>query len=138
MRKDYEKLFTHLKPAEPPAGLFDKIVLAIEREQQLQRAKWIVFGFLGLMITSIGAAPFSWSMLAGQIESSGVLYFLSTVTSDAALFLALWKDAGLAILESLPIIGITIFAINMSLILFTIRLFLHRRRLLIGYIIQSI
>ena len=138
MRKDYEKLFTHLKPAEPPAGLFDRIILAIEREQQLQRTKRIVFSFLGLTIISIGATPFSWSMLAGQIESSGVLYFLSTVTSDAALFLALWKDAGLAILESLPIIGITIFAINMSLILFTIRLFLHRRRLLIGYIIQSI
>lgn len=138
MRKDYEKLFTHLKPAEPPAGLFDRIILAIEREQQLQRTKRIVFSFLGLTIISIGATPFSWSMLAGQIESSGVLYFLSTVTSDAALFLALWKDAGLAILESLPIIGITIFAINMALILFTIRLFLHRRRLLIGYIIQSI
>ena len=138
MRKDYEKLFTQLKPKEPPAGLFDKIILAIDREQQLQRTKRIVFSFLGLTVISIVTAPFSWSMLVGQIESSGILYFLSTMTSDAVISLSLWKDTGLAILESLPIMGITIFAINMALILFTIRLFLHRRRLLIGYIVQGI
>ena len=138
MRKDYEKLFTQLKPKEPPAGLFDKIILAIDREQQLQRTKWIVFSFLGLTVISIVAAPFSWSMLVGQIENSGILYFLSTMTSDAVLSLSLWKDTGLAILESLPIMGITIFTINMALILFTIRLFLYRRRLLIGYIVQGI
>ena len=138
MRKDYEKLFTYLKPAEPSAGLFDKIVLAIDREQQFQQTKRIVFSFLGLTIISIVAAPFSWSMLAGQIESSGILYFLSAITSNVVLSSALWKDTGLAILESLPIASITIFVINMALILFTIRLFLHRRRLLIGYIMQGI
>lgn len=138
MKQDFEKLFSHLKPTEPPAGLFDRIILAIKREQELQHTRRLVFGFLGLLIISLVVIPFSWTILADQIESSGILYFVSAATSDFNVFLVLWQDLALTILESLPVIGITIFTINMILAVFTLRLFLYKKRLLVGYLLQSI
>jgi hypothetical protein len=137
MKQDFEELFTHLKPEEPPAGLFERIVLAIKREQELQHTKRLLFGFLFLLVVSFIATPLSWLILINQIESSGISYFISTALSDFGTFLILWKDFSLAILESLPITGMMIFAISLGVSIFTLRLFLHRKRLLLGYLMQS-
>jgi len=137
MRKDYEKLFTHLKPAEPSVGLFDRIVLAIQREKELRKTKRLLFGFLFLLVVSSIATPLSWTMLINQIESSGISYFVSTALSDFGTFLLLWKDFTLAILESLPLTGMMVFGISLGMAVFTLRLFLYRKRLLLGYLMQS-
>lgn len=136
MRKDYEQLFSHLEPQEPVAGLFDRIILAIKREQELQHTKRLLFGFLFLLVASFITIPLSWIMLASQAENSGILYFVSAAVSDFRTFLALWQDFGLAILESLPILGIAAFVISIGLALFTLRLFLYKKRLLLGYLIR--
>lgn len=122
---------------EPPKGLFDRIILAIKREQELQHTRRLVFGFAGLLIVSFAAVPFSWTMLVSQVESSGILYFISTAISDFGTFLILWQDFGLAILESLPLIGIVAFTISIGMALFTLRLFLYKKRLLLGYLIKN-
>jgi len=137
MRKDYERLFSHLELKEPPAGLFDRIILAIKREQELQHTKRLLFGFLFLSVVSFIATPLSWSILINQIESSGISYFISTALSDFGTFVVLWKDFSLAILESLPITGMMIFAISLGVSIFTLRLFLYRKRLLLGYLINN-
>ena len=134
MKQDFEKLFSHLKPAEPPAGLFDRIILAIKREQELRHTRRLVFGFAGLLVISFIAIPFSWTLLVNQIESSGISYFVSTAVNDLGTFLALWKDFSLAILESLPLAGIIVFAASLGMAVFTLRLFLYRKRLLLGYL----
>ncbi|MFH0791758.1 MAG: hypothetical protein V1905_00895 [bacterium] len=138
MRKDYEKLFTHLAPPEPPAGLFDRIILAIKREQELRNTKRLAFGFLAILVVSLTAAPFSWSLFAGQIYNSGMLQFIEVALSDIGAFLTSWQEFSLAIAESLPIMGITIFTVNMILAVFTIRLFLYKKRLLVGYLLRGV
>jgi len=137
MRKDYEKLFTHIDPPEPPAGLLDKILLAIKREQELRNSKRLAFGFLALLAISLTAAPFSWSFFTGQMSESGVLQFMSIAINDLGIFLALWPDSFLAVAESLPVMSLALFAINMILAVFTLRLFLHRKRKLIGYFLHG-
>ena len=137
MRKDYEKLFTNLEPKEPPICLFDRIILAIKREQELRHTKRLLFGFLSLLLVSLIAMPFSGTMLVTQIGNSGILYFISTAASDFGSFLALWQDFGLAILESLPLMGIMVFAISLGISIFTLRLFLYKKRLLLNYLTQS-
>ena len=137
MRQDFEKLFSQIEPAEPPAGLFDRIILAIKQEQELRHTKRLLFSFLFLLVCSFIATPFSWTMFVNQVESSGISYYVSTAIGDFGTFLLLWKDFSLAILESLPIMGIVVFTVNMALILFTVRLFLYRKRLLLGYLGQG-
>lgn len=134
MRKDHEKFFSHFEPQEPPTGLFDRIILVIKREQELQHTKKLLFGFLFLLVASLIATPLSWTILASQAENSGILYFISAAISDFGTFLTLWQDFGLAILESLPITGITAFALSIGMALFTILLFLYKKRLLLNYI----
>jgi hypothetical protein len=137
MRQDFEKLFSHLKPAEPPAGLFDRIIMAIKREQELRQTKRLLFGFLFLLVTSLIMTPLSWTILVSQVENSGILYFVSAAVSDFGTFLFLWQDFGLAILGSLPIMGIVVFTISIGVALFTLRLFLYKKRLLVGYLMHS-
>lgn len=137
MRKDYEKLFTHLTPPEPPAGLFDRIILAIKREQELRNTKRLVFGFLALLVVSLTTVPFSWGLVAGQMQDSGVIQFVQVALRDIGTFLASWQEFSLAIAESLPVMGIAIFTINMILAVFTIRLFLYKKRLLVGYLLHA-
>lgn len=136
--KDYGQLFAYLKPAEPPAGLFNRIIFAIKREQELRQTKKLLFGFLSLLAASFIATALSWTMLANQAESSGIFYFISAAFSDLGAFFALWQDFGLAILESLPLTGIIAFAASLGMSVFTLRLFLHKKRLLLGYLTRGI
>lgn len=137
MRRDFEKLFSHLKSAELPGSLFDRIILAIKREQELQQTKRLLFSFLFLLIVSLIATPFSWAMLSSQAKSSGIIYFISTAVNNFGTFLTLWQDFGLAIAESLPVVGITVFVLNLILVIFAIRLFLYKKRLLVGYLLHK-
>lgn len=137
MRKDYEKLFTHLEPPDPPAGLFDRILLAIKREQELRSTKRLAFGFLALLILSLSAAPFSTAMLTEQVANSGILYFIGTALNGLGDSLIVWQDFALAVAESLPVMGIALFVINIIAAVFTLRLFLHRKRLLLGYFMHG-
>jgi len=138
MRKNHKPFFSYLEPPEPSAGLFDRIILAIRREQELRNTKKLVFGFLVLLIVSFAAAPFSWTLLTGQIQDSGMLQFIEVALSDLGAFFVSWQDFSLAIAESLPIMGITIFIVNMILAVFTIRLFLYKKRLLVGYLLHGV
>ena len=137
MPKDLGKLFSYLKLVEPPADLFDKIILAIKREQELRQTRRLLFSFLFLLVVSLIATPFSFIMLRNQIKNSGISYLISTAVSDFGTFLIVWKDFILAILESLPIAGMIVFAISAGVVLFTLRLFLYKKRLLFGYLVQS-
>ena len=130
--------FVVLLYMEPPTGLFDRIILAIKREQELRNTKRLVFSFLALLAVSLTAAPFSWVFFSGQMAESGVLQFMSIAVNDFATFLALWPDSIMAVAESLPVMGITIFTINMILAAFTLRLFLYKKRLLVGYLLHGV
>ena len=110
---------------ESSTGLFDRIILAIKREQELRRTRKLAFGFLALLVISFTATPFSWTLFAGQIQDSGMLQFVGVALSDLAALFASWQDFGLAIAESLPVMGIAIFTVNMILAVFTLRLFLY-------------
>ena len=130
--------FVVLLYMEPPTGLFDRIILAIKREQELRNTKRLVFSFLALLAVSLTAAPFSWMFFSGQMAQSGILQFMSIAVNDLGTFLALWPDSVMAVAESLPVMGIMIFAINMILAAFTLRLFLYKKRLLVGYLLHGV
>jgi len=138
VRKDYEKLFAHFQPEQAPTGLFNKIILAIKQEQERQQSKRLLFGWLSLFMVSLILTPFSWIMLADQAKSSGIIYLISTAMSDFHTFLIFWKDFSLAILESLPLLGMIAFILSLSFALFTIRLFLYKRGLLLRYFLFNL
>jgi hypothetical protein len=128
MKKDNKNFLDRL--SEPPSGLFDRIILAIKREQQLEKTKRLLFGFLLLFFISLIATPFSYRMLVSQAKNSGTFYFISTAVSDFEIFLAFWKDFSLAILEVLPVTEIMFFSICLGISIFTLRLFVKNKNLI--------
>jgi hypothetical protein len=137
MRQDYEKLFSRLESVEPPKGLFDRIILAIRRERELKQRRGLLFEFVFLLVISLVATPFSLMVLINQAASSGISYYISAAASDLGTFFALWQDFGLAILESLPIAGLAAFVLSVGVALFTLRLFLRKKRFLVSYLLHS-
>ncbi len=131
---NYEKLFSHLKAMEPPIGFFNKVLLAIRREQEQKQTRKILFAFLFLLIVSLIITPLSLTVFIHQIEDSGIVYFISAAVDDLAVFIALWQDFSLAILESLPIMGLLIFTFSLGVSLFTLRLFFCKKKILINYL----
>lgn len=133
MRRCYQKF-----QLEPPAGLFDRIIRAIEREQGLRQARRLLFGFFALLVVSLISTPFSLLLLVGQIKSSGVFYYFSAAIGNFGLFWALWQEFCLAILESLPVIALAVFAASFAILLFTVRLFLYKKKLLLEYLLRTL
>jgi len=126
------------EPKEPPAGLFDRIIFAIKRERELRQTRKILFGFLALLAVSLFIMPVSGMMFINQIKNSGAFYIISAAFRDIRMFVESWQDFGMAILESLPIAEIAVFAVSVSMAVFTLRLFLHRKKLLLGYLTQKL
>lgn len=115
-------------------GLFDKIICAIAKEQELQASKKLLFAFLSLLIVSVVSMPFTVRYLADQWIQSGTSYFVGAPFLNFNMFLQFWDAFLLSIIESFPILAVILFAINISLLLFTVRLFLHKKGALLKYL----
>ena len=130
MKRRFEKVAKEAKPINPPPELFDRIILAIKTEQEIQIAQKLLFDFLFLFSVSIMFLPFSWSVLINQLEKSGTISLFSVLVSDFGIFLTFWKDFSLAILEVLPVTEIIFFSISLGISIFTLRLFLKNKNLI--------
>jgi hypothetical protein len=126
MAKDFQQLFSYLEEKLPSQGLLPKVLITI-RKQELRRKKQKMIGFLALSLVTAFTIPFTAQILISQINNSGIAYFLGAIVNDFHSFLSFWQEFILAILESLPIIAILIFAISLEAFIFTFRLFLHEK-----------
>jgi hypothetical protein len=138
MEDEYKNFFDDPQETEPPVGLFEKIIFAIEREEQLKKTRKLFFSFLFLLVISLIVTPYSWMILINQVKSSGIIYFLSTAITDLKTIFTFWQDFLLAIVETLPLVEIMFFLISLGICLFTLRLFLYKKGLLIKYLFHRI
>ncbi len=108
MRKDYEKLFTHLESLEPPEGLFNRVMNRIKKEKQILILK------RRLMVFSVGLAAsvaifipvFKWAQ--ADLYESGFLQFFSLVFSDFGIVVAYWQNFAMSLLETVPAVSLAI------------------------------
>jgi hypothetical protein len=106
--------------------LLSKILVAIKK-QEIRQRKQKMIGFLVLSLVIAFTIPFTSQILISQINNSGITYFLEAIMNDFQSFLNFWQEFTLAILESLPIIAILVFAISLEAFIFTFRLFLREK-----------
>ncbi|HBH46479.1 MAG: hypothetical protein A2445_03975 [Candidatus Jacksonbacteria bacterium RIFOXYC2_FULL_44_29] len=109
MRPDYEQLFTHLTPPEPPAGLLGKVMNRIYQAKRLQNIKRRVFVFSMITLGSVLAFISSAKMLHSGLTQSGFTQFFSLLFSDFQIVITNWQNYSLSLLETLPIMSLILF-----------------------------
>ena len=126
MAKNFQQLFSYLEEKTPSRELLSKVLVCI-RKQEIRRKNQKMAGFLLLSLVTAFTIPFTSQMLISQINNSGIAYFLGAIVNDFHSFLNFWQEFILAILESLPITGLLIFAASLEVCIFTFRLFLREK-----------
>lgn len=108
MDHNFEKLFSHLKPPEPPADLLDKILNRIQREKKLINIKRRIVVFsLGVLGPAIAFIP-AFRAVQAEIAESGFSELFSLIFSDLSVVINLWDQFILSILESLPVMSMVL------------------------------
>jgi len=97
---------------EPPNDLFLKIIARIEREKEIKQTRKLIL-FAIPFVFSLILLPFSWNYFWTEIKNSGIFYFFETLFTNLSLVSTYWKDFVFAILESLPILAIVAFIVNL-------------------------
>lgn len=123
MRKDYEKLFTRLAPSEPPAGLLDRIMDRIHKEERFLSIKKRLFLFSIIFLISAGAFIPAVRVFQEGFAESGFFQFVSLFFSDLELAMANWRDFGPALFESLPAMSVSAFLFTLLVLLWSLKHF---------------
>ncbi len=116
---DVDRLFSKLKPLNPPGNLVNQIVTRIEDETYRSLMRHLRLK-MALMISGVVfVCPlFFWAIywLIDDLRTSGIWYFLSMLGMDFGATLANLNDLLLAILESLPIASLVMVLASALLI----------------------
>ena len=108
VRKDFEQLVSKIKTPKVPDGLFEGIMVAIQKERKLMilRKKIAMFS-VGAFVSIIAFIPVL-RLVSLKISESGFSQYFSLIFSDFKLVLSYWQSFSAALLESFPIINFTL------------------------------
>ncbi len=107
MDDNYEKLFRKLDQFEPSEKLHTHIMTRINLEQKRSARMRLIF--LGTMaIASFAAMISSFQYAMREFYQSGFYEYLSLLLSDSGYILASWKEFSISLVESMPLVEITI------------------------------
>lgn len=109
MRKDYEKLFTYSASSEPSPNLVGKVIQRIRSEQRLAASKWRVALFAVSLLASAVAFIPAFRMMQSGFTESGFMQFFSLLFTDFSIVMTYWKSFGLTLLETLPVVSLSVF-----------------------------
>jgi hypothetical protein len=133
MKDTYKQLFSCLSTNEPSDTLLRDIMFSIRKEQVKQRSKRLIINSASLFLVACVLAPFSWHILVNEVKSSSFMYFVSVTFNNFGVFLTFWKDFLLAILESMPVVGLVALGFNLVIFLLAFRFLLSRRNIFMKF-----
>ncbi len=107
MRKEHEKIFITELQRKAPAGLLGRILLRIKDERDWRSARVRVAFFGTIALAALGGLIPAWRELHTELSQSGFAQFVLLLFSDAGFVAAYWREFGLSLAESLPILGIS-------------------------------
>lgn len=105
---------------EPRADLYDRIINRINREEKLTRLKRrLILQSSGLLLSFFIFIPLALRLYA-DIAKSGLMQFLSLLSTDFNIVMANIGDYALTILESAPVVSLSLALAAMLAVIFYI------------------
>lgn len=93
---------------ELPAGLFEKIIKRIHKEERLLVLRRVVLFSVTLAGSGVAFFP-ALNMLLSDFNQSGFLRFFSLTFTDFSTVMTYWKSFSMALLQTLPAISLALF-----------------------------
>lgn len=121
MQKDLSYLFNKTAPTIPDTlsqDIFTAIEYAARAHARERRYIWGTFSVL-----SIGGCITSGVYAAHAATTSGFSSYFSIIFSDSGTAIKLWREIGLSLLESLPLIGTLVILASIAAVLWSLRNF---------------
>ncbi len=119
---DLQTLFKETSPTRAPAGLAERVLVAVSqaeaREIKMGRQIWGV-----LSLVSVAALAASSTYAVHVYAGSSFASYFSLIFSDLGSVTSWWRELGLSLLESLPILGTVLFLASMFFVLWSVRKF---------------
>jgi hypothetical protein len=112
---------------EPPNGLHEKIIASL-KGVEIRRARIYVFSALTAIATSSLGAIFAFKyMFQGFYQSSFYSYF-SLLFSDPDIAVSYWKELLLTLVETAPLVGITLCLVLLATLLTSMRVLVNNAK----------
>ena len=92
----------------PPAGLLEKILKRIHKEERLLVLRRIFLFSIMLTASLFGFFP-ALNLLISDLSQSGFLQFLSLTFSDFSTITMYWRSFTMTLLQTLPAISLALF-----------------------------
>jgi len=100
--------------------LLKQILYCIEKRQQNKIKREIFLSFLGLLI-SLTALPFVFDIAIQDFSETGFVYFFNIIISHFNLVPLYFKQFGIVLLESLPILGLLLILTDFFILLISLK-----------------
>ena len=101
-------------------GVMARIGAERERIIRTARRQLAVFGFGAIVSLGVMIPVFQW--LGGEFYKSGFYQFSSLIFSDTAVAITYWKELSLSLVESLPLMEMTVLLSVVFVFLWAIKL----------------
>jgi len=125
------RMFSALRAAPLPENLLKDVLAHVDQAARKQaRFRAVCFG-LGSLASSFFAVP-AVMYTAYEMGQTGFLQFLSLVWSDGGVLLLSWKEFSLTLLESFPVVGMTLALLAIFVALSALRLTVYYARHMSG------
>jgi len=118
---------------KPRGELREKILFSINKEE-IRRAKTYFLISVTTTLVSIFGLIFSVRYMIQGFYQSSFGSFISLIFSDPSIVVSYWKELSISLLETLPILGITISLVAVYTLLASIRTLVKNTR---GILIPS-
>ena len=112
---------------KPSNELRQKILFSINKEE-IRRAKVYFFVSITTALVSVFGLIFSVRYMIQGFYQSSFYSYLSLIFSDPNTLVSYWKELSMSLLETLPILGITISLIATYILLISIRTLVKNTR----------
>ncbi|MDP2708709.1 MAG: hypothetical protein Q8O93_01480 [bacterium] len=104
----------------PKADLYDRIINRINREQELaDLKKRLILQSAGFFITLPAFLFLGWKLLA-DLADSGIMRYLSLLSSDFNIIMANLEDYALGLLESAPALRLSLALTALLILVFNL------------------
>lgn len=111
MAQNYQQLFDRLPTAEPSVGLLPIVMARLEKEKRraVTRSRYRLFFASFFLLGSLVVSVQVFQVAYADLTASGFFQYFSLLFSDFSVIMDSWQSYIFSLMETLPVLSLTLF-----------------------------